>query len=278
MRIVRGYVASALVVAALITVPAAGEEQPGVFTVIRVLVGRPEAVAAPKTQVFDFPGPFVMLGRSAEQEASDVLQLMGKLKEGYRLSSVEIAGTTLLEVKKGQETAIAVPGDDVKMTVTLLASDETLAAYGVTVAKTGEKPSTARVAIARGERGFIGTRDGAQAPYLFLTVEPLPFPKPLPFSKEPGVSPVVYPKLVTRVDPVYPAEASKAKVSGVVILECMIDTDGFVRDLKTVRSEPMGLTDAAVKAVSQWKYEPARDARGKPMATWLTVTITFSLE
>jgi len=213
-----------------------------------------------------------MLGRSAEQEASDVLQLMGKLKEGYRLSAVDIAGTSIVLMKTARETAITVPGDDVKMAVTLLAFDDTLAAYSVSVTKTGEKPSVAKVAIARGERGFIGTRDGSQAPYLFFTVEPLPPAK----THEP--SPSVYPKLLTKVAPEYPEGANKAKIAGVVVLECTIDTQGVVRDLKPLRSEPMGLTEAAIKAVSQWRYQPAQDASGKAIAAPLTITISFALQ
>ena len=256
----------------ILVLPAVAEEQPAVLTVFRVLVGKPGAVAAPTAQVLDFPGPFVMLGRSAEEDARDVLQLMDKLKENYRLTEVEIAGTSVMPMKMSGEAAIAVPGDTVKLSVTLVAFDESTAAYSVTLSKEGEKPSTSKVAITRGERGLIGTRDGARAPYLFLTIEPLPS------SRTHDVSPAVYPRLVTRVNPVYPDDARKTRVAGVVVLECTIDAEGIVRDLRPVRAEPMGLTEAAIKAVSQWQYKPARDANGKAIATPLTLTISFSLE
>ncbi len=251
--------------------PAVADEQQSVVTVLRVLVGKPAAAAAATTQVLDFPGPFVMLGRSGEQEAKDVLQLMDKLKESYRLAEVTIAGTSVVPMQTAGETDVAVPGGAVQASVTLLAFDESKALYGVRLAKAGEKPSTSKVLIARGERGVVGTRDGEQAPYLFITVEPLPA------MQKQEASVVVFPKLLTRVLPEYPSDAKKAKVEGVVVLEGTIDATGAVRDLKPVRSEPMGLTEAAIKAVSQWRYAPARDATGNAIPVSWVMTIRFAL-
>ena len=244
MRNARRLVLAAWFSAALLglVVPAAAEEQPMVLTVFRVLVGKPEAVAAPTAQVLDFPGPFVVLGRSAEEEAKDVLQLMQTLKESYRLAEVRISGTSVTPMRANMETTVAVPGDGVKSTVTLLALDDSKALYGVSLAKEGEKPSYSKLVIARGERGVIGTRDGAQAPYLFLTIEPLPS------SSKHDASPAVYPRLLTRVNPMYPDDAKKARIEGVVVLECTIDAQGVVRDL-----EPVG--------PSRWASQKRRSGR-----------------
>ena len=273
MRNAKRIAMSVLCCAALLVIgsQAVADEQPAVLTVFRVLVGKPEAVAAPTTQVLDFPGPFVMLGRSGEQEARNVLQLMDKLRENYRLAEVTIAGTSVVPMKTSGETAVAVPGETVQASVTLLAFDESKALYGVRLTKLGEKPSSSKVLIARGERGVVGTRDGEQAPYLFITIEPL-----VPSQKD-ETSPAVYPELVTRIQPEYPSDAKKAKIEGVVVLEGTIDVSGAVRDLKPVRSEPMGLTEAAIKAVSQWRYKPAQDANGKAIPTFCTLTIRFAL-
>jgi outer membrane biosynthesis protein TonB len=40
----------------------------------------------------------------------------------------------------------------------------------------------------------------------------------------------------------------------------------------------MGLTEAAIEAVDQWRYEPAKDASGRPVDAVLTVTISFLLD
>jgi hypothetical protein len=43
------------------------------------------------------------------------------------------------------------------------------------------------------------------------------------------------------------------------------------------RREPMGLTDAAIAAVSQWEFEPARFGSGPPVEVVMTPTVRFSL-
>ncbi|MFQ6083956.1 MAG: type 4a pilus biogenesis protein PilO [Candidatus Aminicenantia bacterium] len=63
------------------------------------------------------------------------------------------------------------------------------------------------------------------------------------------------PKLIKRVEPVYPEIAKQAKVEGVVILEVTTDIHGRVRNVKLLRSIPL-LDQAAIDAVRQWVYEP----------------------
>ena len=61
--------------------------------------------------------------------------------------------------------------------------------------------------------------------------------------------------LVERKDPVYPAEARKAGVEGVVHLAVTIGKDGHVTGVKLING-PDPLTQAAIDAVKQWVYEP----------------------
>ena len=62
------------------------------------------------------------------------------------------------------------------------------------------------------------------------------------------------PRQVKRVNPVYPEEAKKAGISGVVILDIRIGTGGSV----VKAGHPLGpvLDQAALDAVYQWEYEP----------------------
>lgn len=85
------------------------------------------------------------------------------------------------------------------------------------------------------------------------------------------------PKKLREVKPVYPEIARKARIEGVVILECTIDKAGNVKDVKVLRPLPMGLTEAAVDAVKQWKYEPST-LNGRPVEVLMTVTVTFRLQ
>jgi TonB family protein len=254
-------------------VAAAGEKE-GVFTVFRVLVGTPAAPEGGGGSVLMVPGPVVMLGKSPEDEAKDVLDLMAKLKDGYRLGEVSLAASVARTLEA--EAAVDIPpvGSDLKVRVTLLGFDERKATYAVSIKKGGEAPSQAKVVIGRGNRGIVGSRDGVAAPYLFLTIEPLQPYRPARLEG-PDTGEVTPPKLVSKVTPSYPEQARKAGIDGVVLLEVRVGTDGVVRDLKPLRSEPMGLTEAAIKAVSQWRYEPARDKDGKVVPVVMTVTISF---
>jgi periplasmic protein TonB len=85
------------------------------------------------------------------------------------------------------------------------------------------------------------------------------------------------PKKLYEVKPVYPEIARKARIEGVVILECTIDKQGLVKNIKVLRPLPMGLTEAAVDAVKQWRYEPST-LNGRPVEVLMTVTVTFRLQ
>ena len=84
------------------------------------------------------------------------------------------------------------------------------------------------------------------------------------------------PKLVKEVKPVYPKEAAKAGVEGVVILEATTDTFGRIADVKVLRSVPL-LDQAAVDALKQYVYEPMI-VDGKPRPVVFTVTMRFNLD
>jgi TonB family protein len=84
------------------------------------------------------------------------------------------------------------------------------------------------------------------------------------------------PKLIKKVEPLYPEAARKAEIEGVVILEATTDEYGRVTKTKVLRSIPE-LDQAAMDAVKQWVYEPfIKD--GKPVGMIFTVTVMFRLE
>jgi TonB family protein len=84
------------------------------------------------------------------------------------------------------------------------------------------------------------------------------------------------PTKVKDVQPVYPAAAKSARVSGVVIVEATIGADGKVIDAKVLRSVPM-LDQSALDAVKQWEFTPTL-LNGKPVPVVMTVTINFKLQ
>ena len=81
---------------------------------------------------------------------------------------------------------------------------------------------------------------------------------------------------IRDVRPVYPSIAQAARVSGVVILEVRLNTDGAVEDARVLRSIPL-LDQAAVDAVMQWRFTPSL-LNGQPVPVVMTVTVNFVLE
>jgi len=92
-----------------------------------------------------------------------------------------------------------------------------------------------------------------------------------------AVGDVKPPKLIKKVDPIYPEEARKEGISGVVILIVRSDEHGDIVGAKISKSPHELLSKASVEAVKQWKYEPML-IKGKPMPIIFTVTMTFKLK
>jgi len=84
------------------------------------------------------------------------------------------------------------------------------------------------------------------------------------------------PRLIKRVEPVYPEDARQARVAGIVIIEATTDIYGRVQAVKVLRSIPM-LDQAAIDAVRKWIYEPMI-INEKPRGMIFTTTVTFQLD
>ncbi len=78
-----------------------------------------------------------------------------------------------------------------------------------------------------------------------------------------------------EVDPIYPAIAQSAQLSGPVKLQLQIGADGHVTGSKLLDGFLM-LSGSAQEAVKEWVYEPPLKD-GIPVATTTTVTIHFNL-
>jgi protein TonB len=85
------------------------------------------------------------------------------------------------------------------------------------------------------------------------------------------------PVVIRRVEPMYPEEARAARVSGIVIVETTIDTNGVVRNAVVLKDLPYGLGDAALAAVKQWTFKPGT-IEGKTVDVIFNLTINFKLD
>jgi TonB family protein len=65
-------------------------------------------------------------------------------------------------------------------------------------------------------------------------------------------------KVKTRVEPLYPELAKKNNISGSARVELLVTPEGKVKNVKVLGGNPV-LVQAAVAAVTKWKYEPAAE-------------------
>jgi hypothetical protein len=129
---------------------------------------------------------------------------------------------------------------------------------------------------------------------------PLQSAKPAPEGKitiADDVTAPAEPKLVHKVNPVYPADAKKEGVQGLFVIDVVIGKDGAIKEAKVVTSAvtverlkelqpkkgtPLAtegdarLAAAALDAVKQWRYEPILKD-GKAVDVKATVTVNFKL-
>jgi protein TonB len=75
--------------------------------------------------------------------------------------------------------------------------------------------------------------------------------------------------------PPYPQEARAAGKMGTVVLKVIILANGKVADVQVLRGEEP-FVSAAVRAVKQWQYEPAR-YKGQPITVYRIIQIPFKL-
>jgi TonB family protein len=83
-------------------------------------------------------------------------------------------------------------------------------------------------------------------------------------------------EVISRVNPVYPEDAKRQRLEGIVKLHVSIGTDGSVRDIQAV-SGPAPLVAAAADALRQWRYAPTLLA-GQAIETGQDFNIVFHLE
>jgi TonB family protein len=88
---------------------------------------------------------------------------------------------------------------------------------------------------------------------------------------------VTRPELLTSVRPVYTELARRARVTGTVIAEAIIDEHGDVTNVRVLKGLPMGLDQAATDAVKMWKFKPAT-LKGQPVKVYYVLTVNFQVD
>lgn len=112
--------------------------------------------------------------------------------------------------------------------------------------------------------------------------EPPPAPKPAEKPPEPALAaPVVLPRFdaayLNNPSPSYPALSRRNGESGKVMLRVQVTSDGKPQQIELYRTSGYNrLDDAAIAAVRQWRFIPAK--RGDENLTeWVLVPLVFKL-
>ena len=107
------------------------------------------------------------------------------------------------------------------------------------------------------------------------------------FAPTPDLTPVATPparlsasimagRMRSHENPKYPGKARAAHIQGVVVLHAIIGTDGRIANLSIISSPDSSLSEASIKAVNKWTYEPYL-LEGKPTAVDTTITVNFAM-
>lgn len=85
-------------------------------------------------------------------------------------------------------------------------------------------------------------------------------------------------KLISRVNPAYPADAKAEGVEGTVLLRAIVSKDGRLLSPKVISGavDPR-LASAAMDAVQLWQYQPAL-LNGEPVEVITTIAVAFRLD
>lgn len=86
------------------------------------------------------------------------------------------------------------------------------------------------------------------------------------------------PRLIRKIDPLYPYAAKRKGVEGSVAIQMIVDKSGRVIEATALKAEPEGIFEySATKAVKRRRFKPATKD-GKPVDVIVVVPIVFGLE
>jgi protein TonB len=81
-----------------------------------------------------------------------------------------------------------------------------------------------------------------------------------------------------QVKPRYPESARRQGFEGTTLLKIHVSERGMVEDVLIERSTGYQDLDlAAMEAVKQWRFEPARQGT-RPVAVWVMLPVRFALK
>jgi TonB family protein len=98
-----------------------------------------------------------------------------------------------------------------------------------------------------------------------------------PTMKPNSAEKMVMPKVIKRVQPIYPFAMRQHGMRGEVTVGFVVAKDGRVQNAVVVRSTNPVFEEPALEAIRQWKFAPGSQG-GKPVNTNMELAIAFSLD
>lgn len=93
-----------------------------------------------------------------------------------------------------------------------------------------------------------------------------------------GATQVTRPSILSKVEPTYPETARMAGIQGTVQVKIQILANGLPGEVTVNRSSGQdSLDEAAIEAVSQWRFIPAKNREGTSITCYTTMPIVFRL-
>jgi len=83
-------------------------------------------------------------------------------------------------------------------------------------------------------------------------------------------------RLISHIEPDYPADARAKKIEGFVVLRFTVNHEGVPQNIQVKNPLHPSLDQAAVEAVSKWRFQPALKD-GQPVSMWLDAEVNFKL-
>ena len=83
-------------------------------------------------------------------------------------------------------------------------------------------------------------------------------------------------RILSKPQPSYTEAARQNQISGVVVVRAVFSSSGQVTNIVAVSKLPDGLTEKAIAAARQIKFEPARKD-GRPVSMYMQIQYNFSL-
>jgi TonB family protein len=141
-----------------------------------------------------------------------------------------------------------------------------------------EKPALldSEIELPAGKVSVFGFEDSLSQPY-FLAVQrhlDAAVIQESALQVVPAPGPKRIPKILKKVDPVYPVKMLAAGIPGSVTIQVEVNEQGKVWRVKAFRSEDDEFVKAAVAAVNQWQIEPLVVA-GRAQSQAFTCTFNF---